>query len=60
MTETKLIATLNYTALTLSRRVKLFKKMQEENSELNIDKNIFLNDAIRRIEESLKVFKRVI
>jgi hypothetical protein len=60
MTESKLIASLNYTALTLGRREKKFKEIQNKNPNFNIDKNIFLNDAIRRIEETLKEFKKVI
>jgi hypothetical protein len=60
MTENKLIATLNYTALTLSRRAIKLKKMQEDNPNFNIEKNIFLKAAVESIEKSTKEFKKVV
>jgi hypothetical protein len=60
MTESKLIATLNYTALTLRRRIEKFKKIQDENPDFNIDNNPFLKEAVRSIEESIKEFKKII
>jgi hypothetical protein len=60
MTEGKLIATLNYTALTLNRRVIKFKKMQEDNPNFNIEQNLFLKEAINNIEKSVKELKKVV
>jgi hypothetical protein len=59
MTENKLIATLNYTALSLSRRVPKFKKLQEENPDFNIGQNPFLKEAINNIEKNIKELKKV-
>jgi hypothetical protein len=58
MTENKLIATLNYTALTLSRRVIKLKKLQEENPDFNIEQNLFLKEAINNIEKSVKELRK--
>jgi hypothetical protein len=59
MTENKLIATLNYTALTLSRRAIKLKKMQEDNPDFNIEQNPFLKEAINNIEKSVKELRKI-